>query len=153
MVLWRKECISVAVSSTKNFPCIRYLLHFRGDGVVIVNVIGNFFVLHSVLSKNFMVFFGFSQIYGIFVPTPLVGGRNYILKWVFFVPWILADRYIHRREMCVVSLKSSSSVEFEIKKIFLNFVFFRGVIENSSFMWTLDIWFTFVHFYHNFRSN
>ena len=30
---------------------------------------------------------------------PTCGGRNYILKWVFFVQKILADRYIHRREM------------------------------------------------------
>ena len=27
----------------------------------------------------------------------LRGGRNYILKWVFFVQSILADRYIFRR--------------------------------------------------------
>ena len=38
----------------------------------------------------------------------------------FFVQTILDDRYIHRREMSeVVSLKSSSIVEFEIEKIFL----------------------------------
>ena len=51
------------------------------------------------------------------VPT-LLRGRNYILKWVFFVPWIFADRYIHRRELRLVSLESSSSVEYEIKKVF-----------------------------------
>ena len=60
------------------------------------------------------------------VHTPFVLGSiwNYILKWFFFVHSILADRYIHRREMWVVSLKSCSSVEFKTKKIFLNFVFF-----------------------------
>ena len=47
---------------------------------------------------------------------PTCGGRNYILKWVFFVQTILADRYIHRREMWVVSLESTSSVEFETRK-------------------------------------
>ena len=62
---------------------------------------------------------------------PTCVGRNYILKWVFFVQTILADRYIHRREMLVVSLKNSSSVELEIKKVFLNFVFFFE--ELSSF--------------------
>ena len=36
----------------------------------------------------------------------------------------MADRYIHRREMLVVSLKNLSSVEFEIKKMFLSFVIF-----------------------------
>ena len=44
---------------------------------------------------------------------------------VFFGQAILADRYIHRREIWVVSLKSCSSVEFKIKNIFLNFVFFE----------------------------
>ena len=56
---------------------------------------------------------------------PHLWGRNYILKWVLFVQTILADRYIHRREIRVVSLKSLFSVEFETKMIFLNFVFFR----------------------------
>ena len=42
----------------------------------------------------------------------------------FFVQTILADPYNRRREMWVVSLKSSSSAEFETKKIFLKFVFF-----------------------------
>ena len=72
----------------------------------------------------------------IIVPTPLVGGRNYILKWVFFQS-ILADPYIHRREMWVVSLKSSSRVEFGIKKIFLNFVFFG---ELSRFKFCVNTW-------------
>ena len=52
-------------------------------------------------------------------------GRNYILKWVVFVQTILADRYIHRRELRLVSLESSSSVEYGIHKIFLIFVFYR----------------------------
>ena len=45
--------------------------------------------------------------------------------WVFFVQTILADRYIHLREIWVVSLKSSSSAEFETKKIFFSFFFFE----------------------------
>ena len=57
------------------------------------------------------------------VPIPLVGGAP--LKWAFFQS-VLADRYIYRREMRVVSLKSSSNVEFGIKKtFFLNFLFFK----------------------------
>ena len=62
---------------------------------------------------------------------PTCEGRNYVLNWVFLVFFIqtnLADRYVHRRELWVVSLKSSSSVEFEIKKIFL-IRFFWGAIE------------------------
>ena len=34
----------------------------------------------------------------------------------FFVQSILADRYIHRRELRVVSIKSPSSVEYGIRK-------------------------------------
>ena len=50
-------------------------------------------------------------------------------KWVFFsVQTILAGRYIHRRELRLVSLESSSSVENGIKKIF-SFRFLRGVVE------------------------
>ena len=65
----------------------------------------------------------------IFVPTHL-RGRNYIRGTIysngfFFVQSILADRYIHRREMWVVSLKSCSSVEFKIKKIFWISFFFE----------------------------
>ena len=53
-----------------------------------------------------------------FVPTPLDGGRNYILNWDFFVHTILADRYIHRRELWVLSLKNPSSLAYWITKIF-----------------------------------
>ena len=67
-----------------------------------------------------------------FVPTRLVG-----IWWVFFVPSILADRYIHRREMWVVSLKSWSSVEFKITKDYFDFRCFRGVIEDWIFVWYL----------------
>ena len=70
-------------------------------------------------------------------------GRNYILKWVFFVQTILADRYIHCREMWVVSIKISSSVEFEIKKIFLKIVFF---FEEFSSIEVLSEHGIFVHF-------
>ena len=50
----------------------------------------------------------------LFVPIPLVGGGTIYSNGFFFVQTILADRYIYRREMLVVSLKNSSSVEFEI---------------------------------------
>ena len=74
----------------------------------------------------------------IFCSDPTCGGGGTIYSNGFFsVPWILADRYIHRREMCVVSLKSSTSVEFEIKKIFLNFVFFE---ELSRFKVSCEHW-------------
>ena len=60
----------------------------------------------------------------VLVPTPLEGeGGNYILNWVSFVQSILADRYIHRRELRLVSLESLSSVEYGIKKVFTDFRF------------------------------
>ena len=57
-----------------------------------------------------------------FVPTPLEGGggggEELYTQMVFFVQSILADRYIHLIELRLVSLKSLSSVEYGIKKIF-----------------------------------
>ena len=58
------------------------------------------------------------------VPTHMWGEELYTQMGFFFVPTILADRYIHRRELRLVSLESSSSVEYRIKKIFLIFVFY-----------------------------
>ena len=62
----------------------------------------------------------------------------YSLQWLI-VPTLLreeelytqmgfTDRYIYRRELGLVSLESSSSVENGIKKIFL-FCFLQGVIQ------------------------
>ena len=56
---------------------------------------------------------------------PHLWGEKLYTQMCFFVQTILADRYIHRREVRVASLKNSSSVKFEIKKIFSNFVFFE----------------------------
>ena len=53
-----------------------------------------------------------------FVIVPAHFSGNYILKWVFFVQTISADRYDHRRELRLVSLESSSSVEYGNKKDF-----------------------------------
>ena len=47
----------------------------------------------------------------------------------FFFQTILADRYIHRRELRLVSLETSSSVEYGIKKIFSIFVFYWELSE------------------------
>ena len=57
-------------------------------------------------------------------PTPLVGGRNNILIW-FFLFGQFWPINIFIVEMRVVSLKSSCSLEFEIKRFFLNIVFFE----------------------------
>ena len=66
------------------------------------------------------------------VPTTIVGGGGggggegtIYSNDFFFVQTILADRFIHRREMLALSLKSSSSVEFEIKRFFYYRFFFK----------------------------
>ena len=46
-----------------------------------------------------------------FVPTPLEGRGTIYSTGFFFAQSIFADRYIHRRELRLVSLESSSSVE------------------------------------------
>ena len=51
------------------------------------------------------------------VPTPREG-EGTIYSNGFFVQSILADRYIHRRELRLISLESLSSVEYGIKEIF-----------------------------------
>ena len=54
------------------------------------------------------------------VPTPYEGEELYTQMgfFCFFVQSIFPDRYIHRRELRLVSLKSTSSVEYGIKKVF-----------------------------------
>ena len=69
--------------------------------------------LATKFAKRLSVFGSF-----FFVPTPLVGVGEIDNQIGFFVQSRLADRYIHRREMLVVSLKNTSSVELEIKKTF-----------------------------------
>ena len=57
----------------------------------------------------------------------LRGGGTIYSTGFFFVQSILADRYIHRRELRLVSLESLSSVEYGNKKIFLILVFDREI--------------------------
>ena len=111
----------------------QYILKVLWIGIVLIEVI---------LEFDLSEFVEVDILFCVFVPTPLVGGRNYILKWVFFVQSILADRYIHRREMWVVSLKSWSSIEFKIKKIFL-FPFFSRSYRGLKFCVNTGYLFTF----------
>ena len=53
-----------------------------------------------------------------------MSGEELYSQMDFFVQTILSDRYIHRRQLRLVSLESLSSVEYGIKKIFLIFVFY-----------------------------
>ena len=62
--------------------------------------------------------------------APLLRGEELYTQMVFFVQTIFADQYIHRRELGLVSLERSSSVECGIKKIFFIFlIFLQGVTE------------------------
>ena len=102
--------------------------------------------LVSLYVSNFLMSQWFvtinASLKSIFVPTAtLVGREELYTQLVFFVQTILADRYIHRRELWVVSLKSSSSVEHGIKKIFSVFVFYSKFCEHST---------VFVHNFSNF---
>ena len=80
----------------------------------------------------------------------LVGGKNYKLKWAF-VQIFLADRYIryiHRKQLRVLWLKSIPRVE-KIRKTFMLIIekkfFFPGFIE----IWNFCEYLIFVHFLHN----
>ena len=93
----------------------------------------------------------FFHLYQLFVPTPPEGGRNYIFKWVFFVQSILADRYIHRRELRLVSLESLSSVENGTKKIFL-FLFLTGRYRGLNFRENRVNSVDFIHIFSEFLT-
>ena len=82
----------------------------------------------------------------VIVPTPLEGGGLYT-QMGFFVQTILADRYIHHRELRLVSLESSPSVEYGIKKIFL-FSFFTG-LSGFEFLRKVNS-VVFIHIFRNF---
>ena len=61
--------------------------------------------------------FAFGEKY-LIVPAPLEGGVS-MYSDGFLVQTILDDRYDNRRTLCVVSLESTSSVEYGTEKIFL----------------------------------
>ena len=111
-----------------------WIIHCKRLKIYIQKYVISLFLRARVCESKYLVwtdrakiFNPFRQMFTIIVPTPLEGGGNYILKWVFFVQSILADRYFHHRELRLVSLESLSSVEYGIKKIFLIFVFDREI--------------------------
>ena len=57
----------------------------------------------------------------VYLFRPFLRGEEVYTQMGFFVQTIFADRYIHRRELRLVLLGSSSSVEYGIKKIFTIF--------------------------------
>ena len=86
-----------------------------------------------------------------FLFRPLLrGGGTIYSTGFFFLQSILTDRYIHRRELWVVSLKSPFSVESGIKKIFSNFFSLQRVIEVSIFVNSRRKSFVFIHIFRIF---
>ena len=75
--------------------------------------------------------------YAVIVPT-LLRGEELYTQMSFFCS-VNFDRsiYIHHTEFWVVSLKSPSSVKYEIKKILLNFVFYRE-LSMFEILWIID---------------
>ena len=70
-----------------------------------------------------IIFFVESYLY---CSDPLEGGGEELYTQMgFFVQTILADRYIHRTELRLVSFESLASVKYGIKNIFLILVFYR----------------------------
>ena len=67
----------------------------------------------------------------VFVPTPPELGGTIYSNGFFFVQTILADRYIHRRELRPLLLESLSSVEYGIN--FFLFLFITGSYRGSNF--------------------
>ena len=84
---------------------------------------------------------------------PLEGGGTIYSNGFSFVPWIFAARYINRRELRLVSLESSSSVEYGIKKIFLIFVFYRELSRFKLLRKEEWIHVVFIHIFRNFCLN
>ena len=83
----------------------------------------------------------------------LRGEELYTQTGFFFVQSIFADRYIHRRELRLVSLESSFSVEYGIKKIFLIFVFYRELSRFKLLRKVEGIHVIFIHIFRNFCLN
>ena len=92
---------------------------FQPDWILnrILQCLGGLFVLE--ISKTLL----YCKAISLFRPLLRSGGTIYS-NGFFFVQTILADRYIHRGELRLVSLERVSSVEYGIKKI-LNFVFYK----------------------------
>ena len=82
---------------------------------------------------------------------PLLRGEELYTQLGFFVQSILADRYIHRRELRLVSLESLSSVEYGVKKIFLIFFLtgrYRGLNLRENKVNSVD----FIHLFTEFLT-
>ena len=102
-----------------------------------------FFVLATCKNENrqFCKLVAAQQLYLLLLFRSLLRGEELYTQMVFFVQTILADRYIHRRELRLVSIESLPSVEYGIKKIFLILVFYRELSrfkllrKKSEFSW------------------
>ena len=124
---WNNDCwFNFGVEAQERLPS--FIVYIKLDVSFYIFVCADDFKIVSTTSLALLLLF-----------RPHLWGEELSTQMGFFVQTILADRYIHRRKMRVVSLKSSSSVELEIKKIFLNLVFseelsrFKVLCEHRKF--------------------
>ena len=74
----------------------------------------------------------------IIVPIPTLVGREELYTQLgFFVQSILADRYVHRRELWVVSLESTYIQKHRNKKHF-RISFFYSELLRFEIVWIID---------------
>ena len=110
----------------------------------------------QIIKRHIWTLWNFTRhisIIKIYCSDPLEGGGTIYSTGFFFVPWIFAARYIHRRELRLVSLESSSSVEYGTKKIFLIFVFYRELSRLKLLRKEEWIHVVFIHIFRNFCLN
>ena len=86
---------------------------------ILLRAVSFFFSKRSlqVYKINCIVHF-YVRVFFIIVPTPLEGGGELYTQKCFFCSDNLADRYIQRRELRLVSLESLSREEYEKKTVF-----------------------------------
>ena len=89
---------SVLINAEKMSSFLYQLCCFRVESSAEYQI---FYIAKNREKRKELIALYFETIFvkDIFLFHPTCGGRNYTLKWIFFVQSILADRYIHRREM------------------------------------------------------
>ena len=103
------------------------------NNVIICKIIQ---IIRKTLFKKQCVRRHLLKIKFVIVPTKL-RGEEICTQTAFFVPSILANRYIRRRELSLVSLESPSRIDNWNKKIFLIIVFYMK-LSKFQVLWITD---------------
>ena len=105
------------------FTCVYFNLIFILFSIFWIGFFVNGFCILFIVPSRSIFLFSQWKFFELYVrPCPAV----------FFVQSILADRYIHRRELRLISLESLSSLEYESKTNFL-YLFFTGSYRGLNF--------------------